>query len=170
MNARYPLLLLLAALVGSSIPAALAQNSISAEQRADILELMTLTQAADTGATLSAALSRQIVTSLSGTRHGVSPHTLRVVRDVVDAYLKHGFADELIHAMVPVYAKHFTPQDIKGLLAFYRTPLGQKTIAVQPALLSEGMQAGQAGAKRALPALTADVQQRLLNAAKPLSD
>jgi hypothetical protein len=45
--------------------------------------------------------------------------------------------------MVPIYDKHFTHKDIKGLLKFYRSPVGQKAIAVMPAVLKESSEAGE---------------------------
>ncbi len=52
-------------------------------------------------------------------------------------------ANELVELIVPIYAKHFTHDEIKQLLAFYQTPLGQKMIANQPAIMQESMEAGQ---------------------------
>lgn len=42
-----------------------------------------------------------------------------------------------------LYDKYFTNDEIKGLIAFYESPLGQKTIQVLPALSSESMSRGQ---------------------------
>ncbi|SEO64488.1 hypothetical protein SAMN02800692_1573 [Luteibacter sp. UNC138MFCol5.1] len=60
-----------------------------------------------------------------------------------------GFVDanatnQLIGRMVPVYQKHFTAEDVDGLLKFYRSPLGQKVITQMPATMAEGMQIGKA--------------------------
>lgn len=38
-----------------------------------------------------------------------------------------------------LYAKHFTADELKQLLAFYRTPIGRKSLDVMPALMREGM-------------------------------
>ena len=59
-----------------------------------------------------------------------------------------GFVDanatnQLIGRMVPVYQKHFTAEDIDGLLKFYKSPLGQKVITQMPATMAEGMQVGK---------------------------
>ncbi|WP_020186801.1 DUF2059 domain-containing protein [Methylopila sp. 73B] len=39
-----------------------------------------------------------------------------------------------------VYAKHFSAQELKDILAFYESPTGKKTITVMPALMGELMQ------------------------------
>jgi hypothetical protein len=47
----------------------------------------------------------------------------------------------LVDSAVPLYDKYFSHEEIKGLIQFYRTPLGQKTVSVLPNLSLE-MQAG----------------------------
>ena len=50
---------------------------------------------------------------------------------------------QLIDLDVPIYQHNFTEQDVRGLLAFYRTPLGQKLLRVQPVIMRESMLAGE---------------------------
>jgi len=49
--------------------------------------------------------------------------------------------NDLLDAMEPVYAKHFTKGDIDALIAFYSTPVGKKMLAEMPAITQEAMQA-----------------------------
>jgi hypothetical protein len=42
-----------------------------------------------------------------------------------------------------LYDKYYTNEEIKGLIAFYESPLGQKTIQILPALSAESMSRGQ---------------------------
>jgi len=51
--------------------------------------------------------------------------------------------DEMIDAMVPLYAENYTVAEIKQLTAFYQSPVGRKMMALTPRLTSEGMMAGQ---------------------------
>ncbi len=66
-----------------------------------------------------------------------------------------GFLDgpaprELTEKLVPIYQRHFTEQDVRGLLKFYRSPLGKKLLLEQPSIMAEVMQMGrQWGAQRA---------------------
>jgi uncharacterized protein len=46
---------------------------------------------------------------------------------------------ELIDASARIYAAHFTEQELKDLLAFYQSPLGQKVLAEEPKVLDESM-------------------------------
>jgi uncharacterized protein len=52
-------------------------------------------------------------------------------------------SEKLLDIAVPVYDKYLSDDDVKGLIQFYSTPLGQKTLNTMPRLMSECMQAGQ---------------------------
>jgi hypothetical protein len=45
--------------------------------------------------------------------------------------------DESLAAVAATYEKHFTPVEMNDLLAFYRTPVGRKTIDLQAQLVQE---------------------------------
>jgi len=48
-------------------------------------------------------------------------------------------ASELVDASARIYASHFTEQELRDLLAFYKSPLGQKVIVEDPKSLDESM-------------------------------
>ena len=50
---------------------------------------------------------------------------------------------QLVEAMVPVYASHFSQAELEQLVRFYESPLGKHLSEVQPLILQESMQAGQ---------------------------
>ena len=49
----------------------------------------------------------------------------------------------LIDSLVPIYARHFTQNDLDQIIAFYQTPAGQHSIAEQPAILVESIDLGR---------------------------
>ncbi len=51
--------------------------------------------------------------------------------------------NELVDMLTPVYQKHLTLEDIKGLIEFYKSPLGEKFAEKTPLITQESMQAGQ---------------------------
>ena len=65
-----------------------------------------------------------------------------------------------------LYDKYFTSDEIKGLIAFYETPVGQKTIEVLPTVTQEGMRRGIELAQAAMP----NVLVKLLNEFPDLKD
>jgi hypothetical protein len=50
---------------------------------------------------------------------------------------------ELVYEVAIVYAKHFTEQELKELVAFYRSPLGQKMLKEEPVALDESFKRAQ---------------------------
>lgn len=52
-------------------------------------------------------------------------------------------AEDLTALVVPVYARHFTEDELKAIIAFYRTPAGEKMIAAMPQISRESMEIGQ---------------------------
>jgi hypothetical protein len=54
----------------------------------------------------------------------------------------------LMESLVPVYAKHFTKEELTALIEFYGTPAGKKLAEKQPLIMQESMVAGSSwGAK-----------------------
>lgn len=56
--------------------------------------------------------------------------------------------DEMVELMIPIYDKYYTQEEVDGMIAFYRTPLGQKVISTMPAISQEGFQVGQEWGRR----------------------
>ncbi len=50
---------------------------------------------------------------------------------------------QLLDAIVPLYDKYLSEEEIKGLIRFYQTPLGQKTVKVMPKLMAESQEQGR---------------------------
>lgn len=48
---------------------------------------------------------------------------------------------EMQQEIARIYAEHFTEQELRDALAFYKTPLGQKLISEEPKVLDESMKA-----------------------------
>jgi len=51
--------------------------------------------------------------------------------------------DHLLDLAVPVYDKNFSHQEIRALIEFYQTPLGQKTITALPKVTAEMQEQGR---------------------------
>ncbi len=56
--------------------------------------------------------------------------------------------DAFIQMIMPIYDKHFSHQEINELIAFYKTPIGQKSTKELPLVMQESMTAGQELGKR----------------------
>ncbi|MBU6247069.1 MAG: DUF2059 domain-containing protein [Xanthomonadaceae bacterium] len=74
-----------------------------------------------------------------------------------------GFLDdsstrELTDKLVPIYQRHFTEQDVRGLLKFYRSPLGRKLLLEQPSVMTEVMQVGRKWGEQRARSMIAGLQ------------
>jgi uncharacterized protein len=55
---------------------------------------------------------------------------------------------EMLDMAVPVYDKYFSQEEIRGLIRFYETPLGQKAISTMPQLMNDLRGMGQKWGER----------------------
>ncbi len=51
--------------------------------------------------------------------------------------------DELVNEVTRIYATHFTEQELKDLLAFYKSPAGKKLITEQPKIVDASLKFAQ---------------------------
>ncbi|MGH9744252.1 MAG: DUF2059 domain-containing protein [Candidatus Acidiferrum sp.] len=79
------------------------------------------------------------------------------VTSFVESYQKKFDVDQVTEQLVAIYNKHYTDDEIKTLLQFYGSPVGQKVAAEMPQIAREiqaaGRAAGSKAAKEALQAL-----------------
>jgi hypothetical protein len=138
------------AVVALFAAASLAQaQDDAARKTADIRRLLELSGANTMSQMVSTQLLQQFRASMPG-----------VPADVWADVEKDVTPDAFIELIVPIYDKHFTHEDIKGLIAFYESPVGRKFVSVQPQLTQDSMAAGQQWAQK----LVMKVQQRLQQA------
>jgi hypothetical protein len=135
-------------------------EEISKEFRTDIVKLLKITGAEGLGLQMGVAVANQVIDSLVKKNPNIPSKAVEAIKDEISKV----FAEEmpkLMAEIVPIYAKHFTQDEVKGLIVFYSTPLGKKTIETMPALMNECMQAGQAWGKAMAPGLGPRLESRL---------
>jgi uncharacterized protein len=54
---------------------------------------------------------------------------------------------EIVNDVAKLYASRFTEQELKDILAFYKSPLGRKLIVEEPAILDQSMKNAQTWAE-----------------------
>lgn len=99
----------------------------------DIKQLLKITGSVD----LSLGAMDQIIESIKK----IQPD---IPQEFWDEFRKEVKGDDLIDMIVPIYDKYYSAQDIKDLITFYNSPLGQKVSKSLPAISQESMAAGQA--------------------------
>jgi hypothetical protein len=63
--------------------------------------------------------------------------------------------DRLEPMMVDLYAAYFTEQEIMDMIAFHRSPTGQRMIETMPMIMEESMLFGQEAMMRMMPRMQA---------------
>jgi len=112
----------------------------------DIKALLQLTGALNTAQTVVNSVVPQMLGLIRTANPSISQELIdQAVKDSQDEIKK--AIPEFVEPMITVYDEHFTGDEIKQILAFYRSPIGQKLIAKQPELVQQGMVAGRAWGK-----------------------
>jgi hypothetical protein len=113
-----------------------ANSSIDPAKEADIRSLMELVGAHDLvqeGANTAIEQSREkLLATVPNNDKGQA-----FVNSFAASYQKKFDVDQVTDQLVGVYDKHFTDEEIKGLLQFYGSPLGQKVAAEMPKINRE---------------------------------
>jgi len=134
-------------------------RSIDPAKEADIRSLMELVGARDLvqdGASAAIEQSREkLVATVPNNDKGQA-----FVGTFAASYQKKFDLDQVTDQLVGIYDKHFTEDEIKGLLQFYGSPLGQKMAAEMPKIGRETQAAIRStGAKAAKESLAEMKQQ-----------
>jgi hypothetical protein len=145
------------------VPGAATAQTVDAALEADIVKLMEATGATKIGEQMATIFSARMVEVVRQLRPDLPQRGVQVVNEVMTEALASGSrgASDLMVRMVPLYAKHFTRDEVRALLAFYQTDAGRKAVSVMPTLMQEGAQVGQEWARTMAPALQAEIEKRL---------
>jgi hypothetical protein len=146
----------LVAVLVSVASASGAAPEVDAKLRAEIIELIGITNMIGVVEQARAPF----VAAMRQSNKNLKPRALEVMEEVVNDELE-AKERQIYDAFVPIYAAHFSPEEIRGLLAFYRSPLGQKSLRETPKLAREAIQASAALLKEMQPQLERKMQERL---------
>ena len=136
-----------------------ASSKIDPQKEASIRELMNATGAKDLGKQLVQAGMEQFRSSVEDSQPN-NPRAKQFVDAFVSKFQKYFDPNSLTETIIPIYDKYFTSEDLNGLLAYYRSPLGQRMLKVLPEVTREsqaaGFALGQKAAQEAMEELKAD--------------
>jgi hypothetical protein len=132
-----------------SAKAASARAPIDPAKEADIRALMELIGVRDQiqdAVTTSAEQYREKL--LAGVSKDEKEHSF--VNAAISNYEKKFDADQVLNQLVTVYDKHYSGEEIKGLMQFFGSPLGQKAAAEAPKITREIQEATRAASQNAI--------------------
>ncbi len=65
------------------------------------------------------------------------------MQKMMDLFMKEISWDNLKEDYISIYAETFTEEELKGLVTFYKSPVGRKFIEKQPELMKRTMEISQ---------------------------
>ncbi|UCC73153.1 MAG: DUF2059 domain-containing protein [Gemmatimonadota bacterium] len=127
-------ILLAIGLVNGTAAWAQQAAAVEPEKAAAIRQLLTLTQA-----------SELMVTSIETSLPAQKAANPEIPEEFWDEFERRLQVDlgRFIELLIPLYDKYLTLDEIRQLIEFYQSPLGQRLVEVQPQLAAESMLAGQ---------------------------
>lgn len=124
----------------------LIANANNAEKIQNIKKLLEITGAK--------SLSQQMINQMLNSMKSQYPD---IPASFWNAFMAEIKLDDMVNAYIPLYDKYFTNEEIKGMIAFYDTPLGKKALNVLPQIAQDsteiGIKYGREAAERAMQKL-----------------
>ncbi len=132
---------------------------MDAAKEADIRSLMELVGARDViqDATIKGTeqFRENLIASVPQSDRGQ-----QFVNAFIADYQKKFNPDEVTSQLLVIYDKHFTDDEIKGLLQFYGSPLGQKFAAEMPKIAAESQAANRGVSTRVAKEVLQDLRRQ----------
>jgi hypothetical protein len=135
--------------------------AVDAQKHADIQSLMQ-----ETG--MLANMNRTVELMMPQVIGNLKKINANIPRSAWDDFARIGTEEfkkslsELEEPIVAIFDKNFTDDEIKQLIAFYKTPLGQKVVTQMPVVMQQSAQLGQTWGAQ----VGARVAERIRSAAK----
>jgi len=134
-------------------------GKVDPEKEAQIRELMDVTGAKDLGQQLIRAGLEQFRSSVEESQPN-NPRAKQFMDAFAAKFQKHFDPTSLNEQMIPIYDRYLSTEDVKGLLDYYRSPLGQRMLKALPELSREsqatGFALGQKAAQETMEELKAE--------------
>lgn len=157
-------------LMGAALAAVLAVQAVggparagSPEKQAQIRELLRNSGGLSIADEMMRAVSSQTIELLSrqsGERP--PPGTVEAIQNTTSKVMRRNFGS-FLESMVAVYDKAYTDQEVMDLLAFYKSPVGRKSVAILPQMMQASQVLAQRWMKKIEPELSAEIQAALEN-------
>jgi hypothetical protein len=125
-----------------------SSSAIDPQKEARIRELMDLTGAKNLGQELIEAGMEQFRSSVQYSQPD-NPRAKQFVEAFAAHFQKHFDPNSLTDRIIPIYDKYLTDDDLKGLITYYHSPLGQRMLKSLPELTRESQAAGFAMGQKA---------------------
>lgn len=127
-------------------------------KEAAVRHLMEITQTNKMGENIAAAITNQVRQVMS---RAIQPDQLQQFMDAFgQKFNASAPPSEVTDAVIPIYASHFSMEDIQGLTKFYESPLGRKVVSSMPQVTQQSEAAGIQIDQKAAMSVLRDMQEQ----------
>jgi len=135
-------------------------DPLTPAKKAGIRHLMMLTGVDHMQQTLAGHLRDQLHQILASDNDNVPVQLDAIIDFEVGALMDARFS-QLQEKLVHIYAKHFTHDEIKQMIAFYRSDVGKKALKELPVIIGESRRTGQQWGQQMVAELIRRIDTRL---------
>jgi uncharacterized protein len=126
--------------ISQAAPSLTPEGKVDPAKEAAIRHLMDVTETSKLGDNINAFLTDRIRTIMS---HSLTPDKLPKFMDSFSQKFNAASPSSAVtDAMVPIYARAFTMEDIQEMTKFYESPVGQKMVKQLPQVTQESQDTG----------------------------
>jgi len=126
----------------------------------DVKELMQVTGSDSVAYQMASYISASIIGSLTQQRRDVTEKQVTAAKQEVDGYLAER-VPALRDSLTGLYKKHYTQDDVRQLIVFFKTPIGAKFVKTTPLVAREGSEMGDRWGRELGPELGQRLMARL---------
>lgn len=142
-------------------PPAFAVDDISDEKLMAIKELLKVTNADANAEEFIAAFTQQMTSLLRARNPNLPQRAYTIVEQAVTETVIQEMAAGTLQAQIyPIYSRHFSLAELRELIEFNKSPLGQKANRLMPNLMKESMDAAQSWSEQVGPRISSRVLER----------
>ena len=137
-------------------------DELTSEKKETIKKFLQITGAAQMGELVGNATAQQIINVYKKTQPDIDPKAFKIIEEeIISTFHEEFIEKESFYPLVyPIYHKHMTIEELKGLIKFYETPLGRKYVSVMPMLSKESMEAGKIWGQQIFPSAFQRINDR----------
>ena len=143
---------------------AAAEDKIAPSYREAMVEFLTIQDAARViEDQMTYAIAQQTLGSIAASGIEITEPMQNIVIDVARTSLgsRFGDVDFLAELYAPIYSEHYSEAELRELTAFWRSPIGKKTIAAMPKLTEGSSLVLQEASMAFVPEFQAAVDKQL---------
>ncbi len=132
---------------------------LSDERHADIDKLLTMTNAMAMGKQMSGFMVNSMARVLKASNPKIPDKVIAALPEITNEVISEQ-TPAFKEMMIALYAQYYSAEDIKAMIAFYSSDVGQKVIKVMPALMQDSMSRGAAWGQGLGPEISRRLKER----------